>query len=41
MADRLSGQDDLMEQTLPNNIGFGEYHKHLKGRPFLIQDNHH
>ena len=41
MADRLSGQDDLMEQTLPNNIGFGKYHKHLKGKPFLIQDNHH
>lgn len=41
MADRLSGQDDLMEQTLPTNPGFGKYHKHLKGRPFLIQDNHH
>lgn len=36
MADRLSGQDDLIDQTLPVNGGFGKYHKHLKGRPFVI-----
>lgn len=35
-ADRLSGENDLIEQTaLPNN-GFGKYHRHLKGRPYLI-----
>ena len=36
MADRLSGQDDLYKQTMPTKEGFGRYHKHLKGRPFLV-----
>lgn len=36
MADRLSGHDDLYRQTMPYKPGFGRYHKHLKGRPFLI-----
>lgn len=36
IADRLSGQDDLLQQTMPVNGGFGQYHKHLKGRPYLI-----
>ena len=39
-ADRLSGQDDLLDQTMSSHDGFGQYHKHLKGRPFLIRDNH-
>lgn len=36
IADRLSGQDDLINQTMPKNGGFGKYHKHLKGRPFIF-----
>lgn len=36
MADRLSGHDDLYRQTTNGLEGFGRYHKHLKGRPFLI-----
>lgn len=36
IADRLSGQDDLFTQTMPSNEGFGRYHKHLRGRPFLV-----
>jgi len=36
IADRLSGQDDLFTQTMPIDDGFGRYHKHLRGRPFLI-----
>lgn len=36
IADRLSGQDDLFTQTMPSNDGFGSYHKHLRGRPFLV-----
>lgn len=37
MADRLSGQDDLFNQVKPTSNGFGGYHKHLRGRPFIIQ----
>lgn len=36
IADRLSGQDDLFEQTMPSTEGFGRYHRHLRGRPFLV-----
>jgi len=36
IADRLSGQDDLFLQTMPSTEGFGRYHKHLRGRPFLV-----
>ncbi len=36
IADRLSGQDDLFTQTMPSMEGFGRYHKHLRGRPFLV-----
>lgn len=36
VADRLSGSDDLFRQTASNNDGFGDYHKHMKGRPFLV-----
>lgn len=36
VADRLSGHDDLFKQTMPSQPGFGRYHKHLKGRPFML-----
>jgi len=36
IADRLSGQDDLFTQTMPSKEGFGRYHRHLRGRPFLV-----
>ena len=36
IADRLSGQDDLFKQTMTSSKGFGRYHKHLRGRPFLV-----
>lgn len=36
VADRLSGHDDLFKQTMPMQPGFGRYHKHLKGRPFML-----
>ena len=36
IADRLSGQDDLYRQTMTPAKGFGRYHKHLHGRPFLV-----
>ncbi|PKO43536.1 MAG: metal-dependent phosphohydrolase [Betaproteobacteria bacterium HGW-Betaproteobacteria-22] len=36
IADRLSGQDDLYAQTMPSTEGFGRYHRHLRGRPFLV-----
>lgn len=35
IADRLSGTDDLFKQTATTQKGFGKYHKHLKGRPFI------
>lgn len=36
MADRLSGQHDLVERCAPETDGFGRYHKHLRGRPFVV-----
>lgn len=36
-ADRLSGHDDLMEQTVKPEGGFGRYHKHLKAAPFKVR----
>ena len=36
MADRLSGNQDLIEQLAPANEGFGRYHRHLRGRPYLV-----
>lgn len=36
IADRLSGTDDLFRQTITTHGGFGKYHKHLRGRPFLV-----
>ncbi len=38
MADRLSGQDDLFDQVKPHDSGFGRFHKHLRGRGFVIQN---
>jgi 3'-5' exoribonuclease len=35
-ADRLSGQSALVEQTVPDDSGFGAYHPHLKGRPYVL-----
>lgn len=35
-ADRLSGQQDLMARHAPRNEGFGRYHPHLGGRPFMV-----
>ena len=37
MADRLSGQGDLTESMAPESDGFGGYHKHLNGRPFVVR----
>lgn len=37
MADRLSGHDDLMAQTVNPNGGFGRYHKHLQHSPFTVR----
>ena len=38
MADRLSGHLDLIQQCAPETEGFGHYHKHLKGRPYVVTD---
>jgi 3'-5' exoribonuclease len=35
-ADRLSGQADLVRRQAPAGTGFGHYHRHLKGRPFVV-----
>jgi len=35
-ADRLSGQQDLVDQLAPEHNGFGRYHPHLRGRPYLV-----
>jgi 3'-5' exoribonuclease len=35
-ADRLSGQSDLIGRMAPNGAGFGQYHEHLKGRPYVV-----
>lgn len=35
-ADRLSGQSDLLERHAPARSGFGRYHPHLGGRPFVL-----
>lgn len=36
VADRLSGEADLLNQTMSSDKRFGKYHKHLRGRPFMI-----
>lgn len=35
MADRLSGECDLHRQLSPPEGGFGRFHRHLKGRPYV------
>lgn len=37
MADRLSGHDDLMAQTVNTGGGFGRFHKHLKAAPYTVR----
>ena len=37
LADRLSGDSDLFRQNAREQPGFGRYHKHLQGRPFLME----
>jgi 3'-5' exoribonuclease len=37
-ADRLSGDADLFRQTAPKQAGFGRYHKHLHGRPYVMEE---
>ena len=37
IADRLSGQEDLIRKTINMNGGFGQHHKHLKSPPFLVR----
>ena len=36
-ADRLSGESDLVHRLAPTSDGFGRYHKHLRGRPFVVR----
>lgn len=36
VADRLSGEADLLLRHRPKHEGFGGYHKHLEGRPFVV-----
>jgi 3'-5' exoribonuclease len=35
-ADRMSGMSDLISRNASSAGGFGSYHKHLGGRPFVI-----
>ncbi|NJA89813.1 HD domain-containing protein [Rhodocyclus tenuis] len=35
MADRLSGEEELYGRLAPVEDGFGRYHPHLRGRPFV------
>lgn len=37
VCDRLSGRDDLMKRTLPEQGGFGQPHKHLKCAHFKVR----
>lgn len=37
-ADRLSGQSDLIERHAPVGAGFGSFHPHLKGRPYMLAE---
>lgn len=36
MADRLSGEGDLYGRLADPEGGFGKYHRHLRGRPFVV-----
>lgn len=35
-ADRLSGQIELMARYSPVEAGFGRFHPHLRGRPYVV-----
>lgn len=35
-ADRLSGHQYLVDQLAPEQDGFGKYHPHLRGRPYVV-----
>jgi 3'-5' exoribonuclease len=37
MADRLSGEGEMFSRLAPAAGGFGKYHRHLKGRPFVAR----
>lgn len=37
IADRLSGQVELMVRHAPARAGFGGFHPHLRARPFVIE----
>lgn len=37
VADRLSGQMELMARHAPRGAGFGAFHRHLGGRPFVAE----
>ena len=38
-ADRLSGQIELMARHSPPEAGFGRFHPHLRGRPYVVGAN--
>lgn len=38
MVDRLSGQADLVARHAPVQGGFGAYHRHLGGRPYVLRE---
>jgi 3'-5' exoribonuclease len=35
-ADRLSGQIELMARHSPAQAGFGRFHPHLRGQPYVV-----
>lgn len=36
VADRLSGNQNLINQLTPKSEGFGKFHPHLRGRPYIV-----
>jgi 3'-5' exoribonuclease len=38
MVDRFSGQADLIARNAPRGAGFGAYHRHLGGRPYVVRE---
>ena len=37
-VDRLSGQADLVSRHAARDGGFGGYHRHLGGRPYVVRE---
>jgi len=37
-VDRLSGQADLVSRHAARDGGFGAYHRHLGGRPYVVRE---